>query len=106
MTKKDQTPFHSIRQLSCEQVDNLVTDYLDETLDPVLKRRFELHLQVCSACSGVVSDCEVISTVGKTLDEVPIPKDVSLRLRDALRKVGFEPNTGKPQLTLVSKPKE
>ncbi len=36
--------------ISCREVVELVTDYLDGALDAETRRRFELHLELCGPC--------------------------------------------------------
>jgi anti-sigma factor RsiW len=38
-------------QLTCQEVVELVTDYLDGTLPDELRRRFEKHLSGCDGCT-------------------------------------------------------
>jgi anti-sigma factor RsiW len=41
-------------QLSCQEVVELVTSYLEGALDPVDAQRFEQHLTRCDGCDGYV----------------------------------------------------
>ena len=36
--------------LSCRQVVELVTDYLEDTLDPLARAEFEAHVAGCHGC--------------------------------------------------------
>jgi anti-sigma factor RsiW len=36
--------------LTCHELVDLVTDYLEDALDPEVRARFELHLSVCAGC--------------------------------------------------------
>jgi len=35
---------------TCEEADRFIDDYLDGALSPGVRRRFELHLGLCTAC--------------------------------------------------------
>jgi anti-sigma factor RsiW len=37
--------------LACQEVVEIVSDYLDETMAPADRRRFEAHLQGCPYCT-------------------------------------------------------
>jgi anti-sigma factor RsiW len=40
-----------VEQLSCQELVELVTDYLEGALDPGDLRRFEEHISRCSGCT-------------------------------------------------------
>lgn len=53
------------RQLVCQQVVELVTDYLDGALSRRDRRRFEAHLRSCPNCSAYLAQIRsVIDTAG------------------------------------------
>lgn len=56
--------------LARREFAELVSDYLDETLPPSDRARFEGHLADCDGCSGYLED---IRRVVNTLHEVPKP---------------------------------
>jgi anti-sigma factor RsiW len=37
--------------LTCAEIVELVTDYLDDALDPVERRRFQAHVAGCEECT-------------------------------------------------------
>jgi anti-sigma factor RsiW len=39
------------RDLTCKEVVEIVTDYLEGSMSPEERRRFEAHLQDCNGCS-------------------------------------------------------
>lgn len=73
------------RDLPCVELVDLVTDYLDDTLDPEQRARFEEHL---AACPGCVRYVEQIRATVSMLSRMPT-KDLSeparQRLLDAFR---------------------
>jgi anti-sigma factor RsiW len=40
----------STDDLPCQQLVELVTDYLEERLPPAERARFDAHLEICSGC--------------------------------------------------------
>jgi anti-sigma factor RsiW len=67
-------------EMSCRELVELVTDYLEDALDPVTRQRFEEHLQECDGCTAYVE--QMRSTV-RLLGEVP-EASLSPEVRDRL----------------------
>jgi predicted anti-sigma-YlaC factor YlaD len=66
--------------LTCREVVELVTDYLEGHLTPEARTRFELHLVYCDGCRTYVRQLrQVLTTTGK-LTEESVPPD----MRDSL----------------------
>jgi anti-sigma factor RsiW len=59
--------------LRCQDVVELVTDYLEGALDPDLTARFNEHLQICPHCVEYVDQVRrTIRTVGQVpVDSLP-----------------------------------
>ncbi|MCC6221570.1 MAG: zf-HC2 domain-containing protein [Deltaproteobacteria bacterium] len=97
-----QIPFLESAVLKCSDVEDLLDCYLDNEMIPLLRERFNSHLVSCAECRDLVSDCSHIVEVAKTLDDVPIPSEVSLRLRQALREeLGYNVIPLRPKLSVV-----
>jgi MFS family permease len=47
-------------QMACKQLVELVADYLDDTLSPDLKARFEEHLAGCDGCTTYLSQTQQV----------------------------------------------
>ena len=63
--------------ISCQEVVELVTDYLEDRLPPSERARFDAHLAACDGCAGYLED---IRTVSSVLGEAPaIPPDEHTR---------------------------
>ena len=45
----------SADEVICKQLVELVTDYLDGVLDPVIAARFDAHLLECDGCTNYLS---------------------------------------------------
>lgn len=59
-------PFRSSkRPLTCKEMVELVTEYLEGTLDEANQSRFEAHLAGCDGCSAYLDELRVtVRTVG------------------------------------------
>jgi anti-sigma factor RsiW len=68
------------QQLSCQQVVELVTDYLEGTMSRSERRRFEAHLRPCPHCSAYLR--QMRATI-RALGAVS-PDDLSPAARDEL----------------------
>jgi len=73
-------------EITCKEVTELVTDYLEQRLLPPAERtRFEQHLSVCPGCMAYLDQMRI--TV-KTLGTVPpreIPESIKSGLLGAFR---------------------
>lgn len=63
------------RRLSCQQMVELVTEYLDGVMEPRRRARFEAHLAGCDGCTNYVEQFRTtVSVVGRLeVDDVPEP---------------------------------
>jgi anti-sigma factor RsiW len=67
-------------QISCQELVELVTDYLEGSLSPVEAARFEHHLTLCEGCAFYVEQIRMtIAAVGRIGEE-----DVPAGVRDGL----------------------
>lgn len=88
--------------LSCAEVENRLSRYLDGELSIASRKQFERHIEQCDACSGLVADCEAITAAAKSLADIPVPAGVSRRLRMKLEEeVSCRFTDTKPRLYLV-----
>ena len=60
-------------QLSCQELVELVTEYLEEALPPTERVRFEAHLATCAGCRTFLEQMRrTIRALGKlTEDSIP-----------------------------------
>jgi anti-sigma factor RsiW len=71
--------------LTCKELTELITDYLEERLSPVDRLRFEQHLSVCDAC---VTYLEQMRATIKALGSKPgveIPSAIESELLNTFR---------------------
>ena len=60
--------------LSCREMIEAVTDYLDDALPPVERRRFEHHLSFCRGCVAYTDQMrETIRQTGMVTREESLP---------------------------------
>jgi anti-sigma factor RsiW len=75
----------SVAALTCKELVELVTDYLEERLPPADRLRFEQHLGGCEGCQNYLDQMqETIRLLGR-LDEESIPAPARERLLRAFR---------------------
>ena len=66
--------------LACQQVVELVTDYLEDALSPAERRRFEAHLADCPHCTEYLAQMRAtISLTGRLA-----PEDLTPQMREEL----------------------
>jgi len=75
----------SDQPFSCQQVVELVTDYLEDGLDPDQRLAFEQHVAVCPPCRGYFSQLRLIARTAGTLSEEDVPEPLRESLLDAFR---------------------
>ena len=57
-------------QLSCQELVELVTEYLDDALSAADRARFEAHIAGCDGCTGYLDQIRVtIALTGKLVPE-------------------------------------
>ena len=76
-------------ELSCAELVELVTEYLEGGLAPEERRRFDEHVAVCEGCAAYLEQMRAtIATTGR-LRETDLPPPLEERLLDAFR--GWRP---------------
>jgi anti-sigma factor RsiW len=64
--------------LACQQVVELVTDYLEDTLSARDRRRFEAHMRRCPHCTEYIEQMRTIVRMTGSLT----PEDLSPEVQD------------------------
>ncbi len=72
--------------LTCKQFLRELNEYLDETLDPVMRESLEKHVNECPNCWVVYDTTAKTLKVFKGLEPQPVPSDIHARLMAALEK--------------------
>jgi predicted anti-sigma-YlaC factor YlaD len=71
--------------LPCQELVELVTDYLENRLPAVERLRFEAHLQQCSGCRTYLEQMrQTLRALGRLTDET-IPPEAKARLLGVFR---------------------
>jgi anti-sigma factor RsiW len=61
--------------LTCKELVELVTGYLEEALPPVDRERFEVHLATCRGCQNYLAQMrQTIRLVGRLNEEDIVPQ--------------------------------
>ena len=72
-------------EMTCQELVELVTEYLEGTLSPAERERFEAHLRVCDGCTTYLDQMrQLIAALGRLTEET-IPEDAKRALLDAFR---------------------
>ena len=69
----------------CRYVVELIMSYLDDTLDPVERQAFEVHISDCRNCWHFLRSYRATVALGQRLRDEDIPSDVRDRLESFLR---------------------
>ncbi len=73
------------KHLTCQEIVELVTDYLEGTLSEEQTARFEEHLSLCDGCRWYLDQMRItIATVGR-IEESDLPPDMRDTLLTAFR---------------------
>ena len=73
------------RPLTCRQVVELVTEYLDGVMEPKRRARFEAHLAGCAGCTNYLEQFRTTVSVVGRLDVGDVPEPVMSDLLTAFR---------------------
>ena len=71
--------------ISCRQVVELVTAYLDGALDARMTRRVEVHLALCEGCRVYLEQMRLTIAGLSRCEPPPLPEDVCRDLAEAFR---------------------
>jgi len=74
--------------ISCKELVDLVTDYMDETISDEARAKFEQHLSECGYCNAYVKQMHLTVTLTKKLSEAEsdVSKPAPNELLDIFRK--------------------
>lgn len=77
---------------SCQQIVDLVTEYLDGGLSVVDRAAFERHVAICPPCRGYLSQIRRVTMIAADLRE----EDLSPRVREGLLEAFADWKKGRP----------
>jgi anti-sigma factor RsiW len=76
-----------VTDLNCDELVELVTDYVEGALDDETLRRVEDHLAGCDGCTSYVDQMrQTIATLGSSLPDVELTDEARNALLAAFRK--------------------
>jgi predicted anti-sigma-YlaC factor YlaD len=73
-------------ELTCQQVVELVTDYLEQALLPQLQKQFEEHMAECPGCETYLDQVRKTTMLLRTLAQEQIFPEKKQELLDILQK--------------------
>jgi anti-sigma factor RsiW len=74
-----------VEALSCQELVELVTDYLEGALDVADLRRFEAHIAGCDGCAGYLEHLRQTIRITGTLTADDLSPEAEAALLDAFR---------------------
>src|SRR5262249_396910 len=72
-------------ELSCKELTELITDYLEQRLSPVDQLRFEQHLAICSGCVAYLEQMRLTLQALSAKPLSDIPQEIQSDLLKAFR---------------------
>lgn len=72
-------------ELTCRELVRLVTDYLEETLPEIDRRRFDAHLAACDGCTTYLAQVQDTIRITGTLTEESLAPEARDELLAAFR---------------------
>ena len=72
-------------ELTCKELTELITDYLEERLSQTDRIRFEQHLSVCPGCVAYVDQMRVTIQAMGSKPPLKIPSSIEESLLEAFR---------------------
>ena len=76
---------HVHAPVNCARLVEIVTDYLEGALDPVVATQFEEHLAMCGMCTEYVEQMRVIQRAAGTVTEESLSPETREGLLKAFR---------------------
>lgn len=71
--------------LTCKEVVEIVSDYLEGALSAEDRERFDAHLSVCDGCTSYLEQMRETIRLSGMLTEEQVPVEQRERLRQAFR---------------------
>ena len=72
-------------RLTCEQITDLLNDYINQEMDATLRAAFERHLQNCTDCAAFLKTYRQTMHVTQTLRYEDVPEEMLTRMQQFLR---------------------
>lgn len=72
-------------EMGCKELVELVTNYLEQTLRPADRVRFEAHFKDCPGCAELIEQMRISLVAAGSLAKEPLAADARERLLGAFR---------------------
>lgn len=69
-----------MNNIDCRQIDELLCDYVDQTLNAEQKQAFETHVHSCAACAELVADVTGATNFLERVSDVEAPRELITRI--------------------------
>jgi anti-sigma factor (TIGR02949 family) len=76
-----------VQEMACQELVEVITDYLEGALDAEDRRRFEEHLDGCPGCRNYLEQMRATIRLTGALKSDPIPADLREQFLGVLRNV-------------------
>jgi anti-sigma factor RsiW len=76
---------NAIRELSCQEIVELVTEFLEGTMDSPLRAAFDAHLAKCDGCTEYLEQIEATIRVAGTIEPEALSPQFKAGLLEAFR---------------------
>jgi anti-sigma factor RsiW len=71
--------------MTCREVVELMTDYLEGALSAIERARFEAHIAGCDGCTAYLAQLQTARKIMGRLADEPVPAVVEKELLEAFR---------------------
>jgi anti-sigma factor RsiW len=75
----------TVRDLPCQEIVELVTDYLEGAMDPALRAAFEAHLAGCPHCTHYLEQIEAAIRIAGRIEAQDLSPELRAGLVEAFR---------------------
>lgn len=87
---------NDIHPLTCQELVELITDYLEDTLPLTDRERFEMHLAECTGCQRYLDQMRWVQRLTGQLTEATAPPEATDKLLDVFRNWKENPDSDDP----------
>jgi anti-sigma factor RsiW len=72
--------------MRCEDLVQIMIDYMEDSMEPTLKEEFERHMGDCSSCLAFFETYKMTHDLTREIRCEEIPEEVQSRLKEFLKK--------------------
>jgi anti-sigma factor RsiW len=76
---------NAARELTCQEIVELVTEYLEGTMDEPLRASFQAHLAKCDGCTHYLEQIEATIRIAGTIQPAALAPGFQAGLLEAFR---------------------